>query len=200
MDTLLKPGYERIMKLFYEHKKESLHLREIVRKTGMNENSAKRFLDLLEKEKILVSKKDGNMRKFSICKNENVFSIFAYFDIAKLNGLDNLRRNAINYFIDRMEEKPVIAFVFGSTAKGTTRKDSDVDILLIVNQKIKTEEAERYAESQTGIRASIFQILYKDFKLELKIKEDKVIASALSTGFPVTNHRQYYREVFEEWK
>jgi len=200
METLLKPGYEKIMRLFYEHKNESLHLREIVRRVSMNENSAKRFLDKLEKERMLVSKKDGNMRKFSIRKTDNVFRIFTFFDMEKLSGLELLRKNAINYFVDHLGEKPIIAFVFGSTARGAARKDSDIDILLIVNHKLNTKEASDYAETQTGIRISIFQITYKDFKLQLKTKEDKVIASAIETGFPITNHIQYYREVFEEWK
>jgi predicted nucleotidyltransferase len=111
-----------------------------------------------------------------------------------------LRKAAIDYFLDKLEEKPIIAFIFGSTAKGTAKKDSDIDILLIVNKKIKTEEASRYVGAQTGIRMSIFQIDYNNFKLELKTKEDKVIASAISTGFPATNHIQYYREVLKEWK
>lgn len=196
METILKPGVEKIMKLFYENKKENFHLREIARRTHMNENNASKILAKLENNKILVSKREGNLKKFFISNQDRVFSIFSYFDIEKFNNLDILRKKAMDYFMDKLEEKPIIALIFGSSAKGTARKDSDIDILLIVNNKIKTEAAEKYAEAQTGIKISIFQLRYSDFKLELKTKYDKVIESALNTGFPILNNVQYYREVF----
>lgn len=196
METILKPGVEKIMKLFYENKKENFHLREIARRTHMNENNASKILAKLENNKILVSKREGNLKKFFISNQDRVFSIFSYFDIEKFNNLDILRKKAMDYFMDKLEEKPIIALIFGSSIKGTARKDSDIDILLIVNNKIKTEAAEKYAEAQTGIKISIFQLRYSDFKLELKTKYDKVIESALNTGFPILNNVQYYREVF----
>lgn len=196
METILKPGVEKIMRLFYENKKENFHLREIARRTNMNENNASKILVKLEKNKILISKRDGNLKKFFISNQDRVFSIFSYFDIEKLNGMDILRKRAIDYFMEKLEEKPIIALIFGSSVKGTARKDSDIDILLIVNSKIKTDIAGKYAEAQTGIKVSTFQIGYNDFKLELKTRSDKVIESALNTGFPISNNIQYYREVF----
>jgi predicted nucleotidyltransferase/predicted transcriptional regulator len=196
METILKPGVEKIMKLFYENKRENFHLREIARRTNMNENNASKILYRLEKDNILVSRKDGNLKKFSINPKDRIFSIFSYFDIEKLNSLDILRKKALDYFINKLEEKPFIALIFGSTAKGTTRKDSDIDLLLIVNTKIKTGQAEKYAEAQTGVKISVFQINYNDFKLELKTRYDKVLDSAVNTGFPILNNVQYYREVY----
>ena len=196
METILKPGVEKIMKLFYENKRENFHLREIARRTNMNENNASKILYRLEKDNILVSRKDGNLKKFSINPKDRIFSIFSYFDIEKLNNFEILRKNALDYFIDKLEEKPFIALIFGYTAKGTYRKDSDIDLLLIVNTKIKTGQAEKYAEAQTGVKISVFQINYNDFKLELKTRYDKVLDSAVNTGFPILNNVQYYREVY----
>ena len=44
METILKKGMQKILYLFYENRNAAIHLREIVRKTGLNENSASRFL------------------------------------------------------------------------------------------------------------------------------------------------------------
>ncbi len=198
METILKEGYEKILSIFYNNKSASIHLRDIARKAKLNENSASRFLKKLEKEKILISRKDGNLKKYELKKNDIVYSVLSYFDIISLNNLPKIRKNAIIYFLDKLKEKPVIAFLFGSTAKNTYSDKSDIDLLLIVNKTINTKEAEEYTDSQTAIKINCIQINFEEFKEELKLKKDKVIQSAVKTGYPVTNHIEYYREVYNE--
>jgi len=181
--------------LFYENKKTSIHLREIARKTKLNENSATRFLKILEKEDLLKSIFEGNLRKYSITSSRALFALFSIFDIERFGKLPGLRKDAVDFFMSALPEKPIIAVLFGSTAKGSYTKESDIDILLIVNKKINTEKAEDYADSQTGIKISCFQINYLSFQKELKLEEDKVFASAINTGYPITNHVLYYSEV-----
>ena len=198
METILKSGYKKILAIFYNNKSAKIHLREIARKTGLNENSASRFLKQLEKNKILIARKDGNLKKFELIKSDIVYSVLAHFDILKLNSLPNIRKNSILYFFEKLKEKPVIAFLFGSTAKGTYTLQSDVDLLLIVNNRIDTKEAENYVDAQTAININCFQISFNEFKDEIKLKNDKVIQSAINTGYPVTNHIEYYRMINNE--
>lgn len=192
MVTIIKTGHSKILRLFYENKKSSLHLREIARKTKLYPNSITRFLNQLEKEGLLISEKDGNLKKYKIRKSEKLNNIFASFDIERLNKLPSIRKRAIDYFLDKLQEKPVMVVLFGSTAKETFRKDSDIDLLLIVNKKINVEEAKHHTDALTGIRISIFQISYKNFLKELKLKEDHVIQSALNTGYPIYNQMLFY--------
>ena len=192
MSTILKVGQSKILNLFYEDKKASLHLRDIARKTKLYPNSVTRFLNQLEEEGILTSKKDGNLKKYKIKKSEKLNNIFSSFDIDKLNKLPLARRRAINYFLDKLQEKPLIVILFGSTAKETFRKDSDIDLLLIVNKKIEIDKAKDYVDAQIGIKINCFQITYEEFKREIKLKEDKVIQSALNTGYPIFNQMLFY--------
>lgn len=198
MKTMLKAGYEKIITLFYNDKSVKMHLRDIARKTKLNENSASRFLKNLEKEKILSSKKEGNMKVYGLMKNDAVYSILTHLDIMALNELSSIRKNAILYFLQTLKEKPIIAVLFGSTAKKNYKDNSDVDILLIVNKKIDTKEAEEYSDAQTAIKISSIQIAISEFKNELKLKDDKVIQSAINTGYPITNHIEYYRMICNE--
>lgn len=197
MKTILKTGYKKIINLFYADKFSKIHLRDIARKTKLNENSVSRFLNQLQKDQILKSEKDGNLKKYSIKMNSLAFSIFMVFDIQRFNKLPSIRKNAIKYFLKKLENQPIIILLFGSTAKFNFTKKSDIDILLIVNQKIKINDAENYAESQTGLKINCFQINYKNFINELKIKEDNVIQSAINSGYPLTNHLKYYLEVLK---
>src|SRR3989344_2277630 len=192
MSTRLKTGQSKILKLFYEDKKVSLHLRDIARKTKLYPNSVTRFLNQIEKEGILTSKKDGNLKKYKIKKSEKLSNIFVSFDIERLSKLPLARKRAIKYFFDKLQEKPIIALLFGSTAKETFRKDSDIDLLLIVNKKVDIDTAKDYVDAQLGIKVNCFQITYEEFKKEIKLKEDKVIQSALNTGYPIFNQMLFY--------
>ena len=196
MKTILKQGYWKIISLFYNDKYSKIHLRDIARKTKLNENSASRFLNKLEKEKILTSKKQGNMKIYKLMKNDVVYSILSHLDIVRFNELPSIRKNAIIYFLDKLNEKPIISVLFGSTAKKNYGENSDIDILLIVNKKINIKKAKEYVDSQTAIRISCIQIPIDEFIKELKLKEDKVIQSTINTGYPITNHIEYYREIF----
>jgi len=192
MVTILKTGYSKILRLYYEDKKASLHLRDIARKTKLYPNSVTRFLNQLEKEGILASQKEGNLKKYKIKKSEKLNNIFNSFDIERLNKLPLARRRAITYFLDELQEKPIIVLLFGSTAKETFRKNSDIDLLLIVNKKIEIDAAKDYVDAQVGIKINCFQIIYDEFLKEIKLKEDKVIQSALNTGYPIFNQMLLY--------
>ena len=197
MISLIKSGHWKILKLFYIDKSAKLHLREIARKTKLHGPSTTTFLNSLEKDGILKQEKDGNQKKYSLKLNYKSYSVFELFDLEKLNALPSIRKNAIKYFIEHLEEKPLIAFVFGSTAKDVFKDDSDIDLLLISNKKIKTEEAEKHSEALTGIRMSIFQMTLTDFSKEIKLKEEPVIQSAIASGYPVLNGVYYYEVLYD---
>ena len=192
MVTIFKQGHNKILKLFYENKKDRFHLREIARKTKLFPNSITRFLNQQETEGLLTSEKNGNLKKYKIKKSEKLNNLFAAFDIERLNRLPLIRKRAINYFLDCLKEKPIIVLLFGSTAKETFRKNSDIDLLLIVNKKIEVDKAKEYVDAQVGIKVSCFQITYDDFLKEIKLKEDHVIQSALNTGYPIYNQMLFY--------
>ena len=198
METLLCPGYEKILVLFHEDKRARIHLRKIARKARMNENSASRFLKQLEEQRILTAEKDGNLKKYHLRPNPLTYAIFSYMDIKKLNSLPSIRKNAIHTFLSSLKDKPIMAILFGSTARGTYAKDSDIDILAIVNKKIEIEGARQETESQTTIRVNLIQISYHTFIEELRSRRDPVIQSAIATGFPIFGHVEYYEVYYRE--
>lgn len=198
MLTVLRPGYEKIMRLFYEEKSARLHLREIARRTSLFEPSAYRFLNSLEQEQVLQSEKDGNLKKYSIKKGIRAYYILEAFDLERLENLPSIRRKAIKTYLQSLPQMPVFAVLFGSTAKRTHTKESDIDLLLVTNKKIDVSKAEKETSALTAMKMSTFQMTYETFVKELKMKEDKVVQSALRTGYPLMNHTHYY-EVCHEY-
>lgn len=195
MLTLIKPGYEKILRLFYKDKSLKIHLREIARQTKMHEPSVTKCLNELE-EDILKAEIDGNMKKYSLQKNKCVYALLTIFDVEKQEKLSKRRKEAIRIYLEKLHEKPFFGILFGSTAKETYNESSDIDILIVGNKKIQTKEAEKEANALTAIKVSTFQMTYREFLQELKQKEDNVIQSAIHTGYPLFNNIAYY-EVLE---
>jgi len=197
MLNILNSGYKKILKLFHIGK-TTFYLREIAKKTKLNENTVFRFLNKLEKEKILKSEKQGNLKLFSLRKNKQTYAILTFFDIEKYEKLPDIRKTAITHYLNSLSKQPIFAILFGSTAKETYRNDSDIDILLITNEKINTQYAENEADAQSALKVSTFQMTYKYFLKELKLNEDPVVQSAINTGYPLLNYIQYYEVLNNE--
>lgn len=197
MLTYMRSGYENILKLFYNNPKEKIHLREIARQTELHEPSVYRILNELEHDNILQSEKEGNLKKYSLTKTKQTYHLLTAFDIERFASVPTLRKRAIHTFLKTLPEQPVFAILFGSTAKETHTKDSDIDILLVTNKKIQTRQAKNKTDALTATQVNTVQITYDEFLKELKLQEDSVIQSAIHTGYPLTNHIQYYEVAYE---
>lgn len=197
MLNIINSGYLKILRLFY-NERNAFHLREIAKRTNLNENSIYRFLKKLEEGDILKSKRQGNLKLFSLKQNNHTYLLLELFDIERYEQLPNIRKTAISTYLKELPQQPIFAILFGSTARGTYKEDSDIDILLITNRKIDTKKAEYEADAQSALKISTFQITYNGFLTELKLKEDKVIQSALKTGYPLINNRRFYEVLNDE--
>jgi len=197
MRTIFKQAIWNILGIFYKNRNQPLHLREIARKAGIRESAVSRHLNAMETEKILLSKPEANLKKFSISRG-NVPGIFPLFDNERIKSLPLLRKNALKAYINALDSKPVFIVLFGSTAKGGLRPDSDMDLIEIFNSKTSTYAAAKYAEAQTSIRVQAVQMTLKAFVQELKLKNDPVVQSAVETGFPVFNQKYYYEVLGNE--
>ncbi len=195
--SVFSKGKEKILGCFYKNKTKELYFSEILRETKLTQNTTLRHLEVLKKENLILStKKIGNTYYKINPKNIQIYSLFSYFDYKKFNELPNVRKRAISEFLDKVEEKPLISLIFGSTAKGTFSKESDIDLLLIYNKKGEQQEKlKREIEAITGNKIQTFIIDYGYFKEQLLREEDKVLLSAIKTGFVMTGHYFFYNGV-----
>ncbi|MBI2112609.1 helix-turn-helix transcriptional regulator [Candidatus Woesearchaeota archaeon] len=195
--TIVHKQYWSILHLFYANHNSPLHLRDISRKIHLRESATSRHLQALEKTNILKSHKEANLKRYNI-KKQAISKIFSLFDVEKLETLPLLRKNAIKEYLKALKNKPVLMIVFGSTAKGNYKDDSDIDIIEIFTAKTNTKDAKNHAESLTGMSIQPFQMTEANFYKELKMKEDMVIQSGINTGFPVFNSEYFYELMYDE--
>ena len=199
-NTLFGRGKEKILGCFYKNRQKELYFSEILRETKLTQNTTLKHLKNLQEGNLIIStKKIGNTFYKVNVKNPQIYSIFSYFDYKRFNELPSERKRAINEFMEKLNIKPLIALIFGSTAKGTFGKESDIDILLIYNKKEANDKRlKEDIEAITGVKIQTFIIYLDYFKEQILKEEDKVITHAIKTGFAITGFDKFYKEVLNE--
>src|SRR3989344_6707296 len=116
--TLFGKGKEKILECFYRNKSKELYFSEILRETSLTQNTTLKHLDNLQKNNLIISTKKTAHTYYKInSKNPQIYSLFAYFDYKRFNSLPSSRKRATTEFLETLETKPIIALIFGSTAK-----------------------------------------------------------------------------------
>ena len=198
-NSLFGKGKEKILDCFYRNRSKELYFSEILRETYLTQNTTLKHLNNLQKNNLIISTKKTAHTFYKInAKNPQINSIFSYFDYRRFNELPTARKRAITEFIDELKTKPIIALIFGSTAKKTFTEESDIDILLVFNKKEEVDKKTiKDLEATTGFHIQTFIIDYEYFKEQILREEDKVITHAIKTGFVMMGHNYFYKEVLK---
>ena len=179
---------ENVIKIIESLRKEKLYFSQIYEKTGIK--SKNNILKNLEKmAKLNVLKKDkGKGNTFYTINYDNLVAIglLELNDTLRLQRLPLERRNSIIETISEL--KPLIAILFGSTAKGNFRKESDIDLLLVFNKEIdKKGEKIKEIGSKYGVKINPVMIKFSEFDTK-----NETINHILKTGFPGEGFRYFY--------
>lgn len=127
LSALLFPGYRRrVLELLLLHPEQALHGREIARRTGLPSGTLTRELTRLAHAGLLKSEKRGNQLLYSADRSCPVFEEVASI-LRKTSGLADVLAEALDPLSDKID----VAFVFGSTARGTQTAGSDIDVIVI---------------------------------------------------------------------
>ncbi len=161
METKLKI----IMELEKRH--NGIHLRELSRlvKTGLP--NVKRFIDILEKEKVIIKQKEANLMKIYLRESQTTIAYLKQTNNERFILLPVKIQNAITEFLNELEIKPLIALIFGSYAKGNYSKESDIDVLLVFQKLENVKEIENTARRismRTNTKISPVYLEYKNFE------------------------------------
>ncbi|MCX6741822.1 MAG: nucleotidyltransferase domain-containing protein [Candidatus Pacearchaeota archaeon] len=194
MNNLFGKGREKILECFYRNKTKEIYFNEILRETKLTPNTTLKHLRVLEENGIIASNKKFSNTFYRLSKkNPQTFSLLSYFDCKRLNELPPIRKRAILDFLEKIQVKPLIAVVFGSTAKGSFTKESDIDLLLIYNKKEKkSEELAKEIEATTATKIQTFIIDFDYFNEEILKQKDAVVTHAIKTGFVLTGSYLFY--------
>ena len=142
--------------------------------------------------KIIKQKKSGNQINYFLDYTKEMLSpALGAVEHSRFERLPAKVRLSVNDFLKELKDKPLIALIFGSYAKGTYTKNSDVDILLVF-QKIEDSKAIENTAKKIGMKTNTqlnpVYLSYQEFKESFhnptkdffkKLKKDKIILTGI---------------------
>lgn len=177
----------KILKLLLNNKEQKFTIKKIAERTEINYRIAYEKALQLEKEGLIKITKVGNSKlcEFIYKFDNNVFE-------AEYERRKELFKNK-NFLVlqRRLAELkfPFIALLFGSQAKGTATKHSDIDILTIGGD----EKEIKITLSLLPEEIHLTTLTYKDFIHMAKSKEFTVVSEAIKNNIILVGIEEYYR-------
>jgi predicted nucleotidyltransferase len=127
LSAVLFPGYRRrVLGLLLLQPDESLHGREIARRTGLPAGTLTRELKRLAGVGLLTQEKRGNQTLYRANRASPIFAELSGI-LRKTSGLADMVAEALASLSDEID----VAFIFGSVARGAESAGSDIDLLVI---------------------------------------------------------------------
>ncbi|MDQ8198186.1 nucleotidyltransferase domain-containing protein [Pelagicoccus enzymogenes] len=125
LHSLFSKARAEIFRLLLLDPKKELHLRDIARQSGMAVGGLQKEVQRLEELELIASRRDGNRLYFRGNESHPIYPELRGI-VEKTSGLSDLLMEAIEGL-----EGIQLAFVFGSTASGEAKANSDVDFFAI---------------------------------------------------------------------
>ncbi len=170
--TQLNENQFRILDVFTRGFDKGYYVREISKLLNIGPRTAQLNLEALESLGILESETRGKIKVYTLQKNKMAQEYLKFAEIFKnirfleKNNLIKEVINKLDFYIEG------IGLIFGSYAKGTEKKGSDLDILVI--GKYKRKEISRISKTY-GIEISVknypLEIFKKSLNDDILIKE-----------------------------
>jgi predicted nucleotidyltransferase/DNA-binding HxlR family transcriptional regulator len=113
-----------IFRLLLSGTGEELHVREIERRSGLNDSTLRQELRKLVRLDLVQSRRDSN-RVYYRAKTESPLYPEIRNLVLKTSGLSDVLKSALK------DKRIRVAFVFGSIARGDEKAGSDVDLMVI---------------------------------------------------------------------
>ena len=163
----------KVLKEIFESYPNTLHIRLLARKTGLNQNTIINITDRLSKENLITREKDKETNKVSIRgKTDNPMFLIEkrIYNIRKIH-----ESGIIEYLNDKLHYPTVI--LFGSYAKAENRKGSDIDLFIISDDKKMPDLSE--FERKLGTEIQVFIHTKKEFS-DLKSKSRELLNNVMN--------------------
>ncbi len=166
----------RILALFFAHRGEEFYMSEVGEAIGKQPGAFQRAINSLENQGVLTSRRRGNQRVFAV-NAEYPFLKELKAIVDKSVGIERDLRNALAA-LDQVSA----AVIYGSYAKDALGPNSDVDLLVVVEDpEVQDALVEMLQPIEKRIRREINYRLYTNREFcARKKKHDSFLARVVS--------------------
>jgi len=157
----LTPTAMKLLEVFLADPLIQLHEREVIRHTGVSKGSANAILRLLSKKSILVREDRGRMAFYRLNLDDPLTrQIKVLLNVQGLRGL-----------VEKVKPHATRIIMFGSCAEGTDARESDVDLLVLSDEKGLVKRMTANSEGQFGRRIAPIIIDLNEY-VQLKVDNE----------------------------
>ncbi len=181
MDILLPLSNKKMEILKYVYENQPSHLRKIAAELGIHPYIVKRYVDTLTAKKIFDQQKAGKTILLTInTLLDGIEHILYIIESYKQKTDNKTLKNIIKSLQQQFGKNSQIlsCIVFGSYAREAATKESDVDILFVVeNKEIETSLIRKLSQIGTLMNLKLSPIIMteSEFKTTLETKEPTTI-------------------------
>jgi predicted nucleotidyltransferase len=166
----LTPTTLKVLDFFFANSRAEFHEREIIRNAKISKGSANKILRLLAELALLTRTQKGRMVFYRLNAGDPL--------VKQLKILSNVWE--LRGFVAENDERTKKIILFGSAAEGTDVSDSDIDILILTDEKAPLKESVSRFNRKTARKISPI-ILDVDEFVKMK-KEDKPLFERIDRG------------------
>ena len=163
-NALFNKNRRAVLGLLFSHPEEAFYLRQIVRACGGGVGAVQRELKLLARAGIIRRTVRGRQVYFQADEACPVFEELKGI-MVKTAGVADVLRTALAPLADRI----LVAFVFGSVARGRQREGSDVD-LAIVGDVDFSEVVHSLSAAQERLKREVNPVVYSRKEFQSKVR------------------------------
>lgn len=165
-DALFTKTQQRVLGLLYGKPGQSFYTNEIVRRAGMGRGTVRRELERLVSAGLLETSREGNQLHYKANKACPIYDDLRGI-VLKTIGVADVIRAALEPYYDQI----LLAFIYGSVAKGGDTAKSDIDVLLVGDDLVYSEMLGQLASAEETLGRSINPTIYDESQIRKKLKE-----------------------------
>ena len=183
-----------VVKYLLEHKGEELNMRSLAKGLKIDYKNIHTMVKRLQKKGIITLEPFGRSYKILLSNTCSPIVFDAEYTRRKETLKDKNMRTLVDYFQRNVKSRFYCMLLFGSHAKGTQTKHSDIDILFIVPDD-KEDQMERSIQSVTSLiplKLDVHIFKEKDFIAMKNSKETTVGSEAIQNNIILHGIEPYY--------
>ena len=176
--------------------KSGVHIRELARLVKTSYNNTVRNIKILENENAIKKEKDANLVKIKLKNNPLTIAYLTRAHTENFLSLPKKVSGSISEFLNELHEKPLIALLFGSFAKGNHTANSDIDILLVfqkISNQTSIENTAKRVSMKTNTKLSPVYVDYESFEKNFLNKNNDFSNEIRQNVIILSGTEHYYR-------
>lgn len=162
---------QQILRLLFGQTDKSFYSKELVDKAGIGTGTVHRELEKLSEAGLLTVKRIGNQKHYQANPDSPIYEELKGI-VRKTFGIYELFKETLAPFQNNI----ILAFIYGSVAKGTESTTSDIDLMLISDKITYPDLLVGFAELENQLGKKISPTIYsgKEFRNKRDLKNSFV--------------------------